>query len=311
MRSWMRVVRLSNLCIVAFSQFFIYFMVLLPAFHLSGIPASLDSIHLSLLVLTTVLIAAGGYVINDIKDMPIDRQNRPEKVVVGKVFSLKTAYWAYWLITIIGLSIALYLALYIENLPLVLIYPAAVGLLWWYSNNLKKTPFWGNLVVAVFCAFVTGIVWFAERNSLAELRLHHPDIFRRTTLVLSGYMFFAFISTFYREIVKDMEDIHGDKAYGCRTLPIVHGLAKCKRISIGIGLFLLSTLLAGMVLCYTAGWWVDLLFVGLSIALPLVYSLLLLKPGEQYSDFRKASRLAKLVMMNGLLYLLVFYFHRF
>ncbi|MEO1624178.1 MAG: UbiA family prenyltransferase [Bacteroidota bacterium] len=202
-RIWGQLIRLPNLFIVLLTQYFIYYILILPAYRASSLAPQLDGPHFALLVLTTILIAAGGYIINDIKDRHIDQKNRPDRLIIGPFISLQTARMAYWLVGLGGLGIALYLAIYIDNLPLVLLYPSAVFLLWWYSHQLKRMPLWGNLIVSLFCAFVAGIVWFAERHGMAALLEQQPSLGMRTQAMLLTYLIFAFVSTLYR-LLMDM-----------------------------------------------------------------------------------------------------------
>lgn len=301
---FLRLVRFPNLVIVAITQYLLQYQVILSAFELAQLPALLTGFHFFLFVCSTMIIAAGGYIINDIVDYPIDLINKPEKLIINRHLSMSTARKWYYACTMLGFLISLYLAFYVDNLLLVLIYPTAVALLWLYSHYFKKQVLIGNIVVSLFCAFVAGVVLFAERATFFDLQIVAPSIARRVTFLLVGYSSFAFISTLFREIVKDIEDVEGDKRQGCRTLPIVLGLKISKMVAGFVGfLFFVFVLFLIQWL-----WWkqytVAVLFGGLAILLPLIFSLVLLIRVKEPQQFHLISQLAKWMMLAGLLLLL-------
>ena len=103
--------------------------------------------------------------------------------------------------------------------------------MWWYAVRLKCTPFWGNFFVALFCAGVAGILLFAERSPYQTFSIEAPGPAKETTWIFIAYLGFAFLSTLFREIIKDIEDKEGDQKAGCRTLPIVLGTGPAKGVA--------------------------------------------------------------------------------
>ncbi len=301
--SYLKLIRIPNLIIVAITQFLIQYLVLVPSFQAANKVPALDLFHFSLLVFSTVLIAAGGYVINDIIDYEIDAINKPERLIINRKISMRAAHIYYWLLVALGFFISLYLAIYIDNLPLLSLYPMAVGLLFCYSKYFKQRVLIGNVVVSIFCAFVAGIVWFAERNTYATLWETTPEIASYLQFILGFYLLFAFLSTMFREIVKDMEDIEGDRLYQCRTLPIVYGFRSSKIIAAGFGLLLLFFLFftAWRIFDYELYW--GLAFLVVAIAIPLISALFLLNKASTAPDFKQLSTLTKVIMLSGLLLL--------
>lgn len=301
----LKLVRLPNLIIVVLTQYLLEYYILVPALEIAEYQYVLDHLRFALLSFTTVLIAASGYIINDIEDYEIDLLNKPDKVIVGKYLSVSTAHKLYWFVVTLGLLISIYLAIYVENFLLVLIYPAAIFLLWWYSKKLKKVALWGNVVVAVFCAFVAGIVLFAERIAFMKLIQSHTEIGERVAIIFGVYFGFAYASTMFREIVKDIEDQEGDAALGCQTLPIILGQTRAKLIAGFFGVSLL--LLLGF---YTFWLWqnehlLGVNFLVIAILLPIIFTLFKLKNAATKADFKMVSRLAKFVMLGGIFLLLI------
>lgn len=298
--SFLKLVRFPNLAIAGLTQYLLQYLVLVPALKKEDLLTILDDLHFFLLVFTTILIAAGGYVINDLLDYESDLINKPEQVFVNRVFPKKSVWLIYWVVVLAGFAIAWYLAGYVKNIALVLIYPAAVFLLFFYSKKLKKLPFWGNVVVAVFCAFVAGVVLFAERENFFKM-----DEQGRVVKVLFGsYLVFAFLSTLLREIVKDIEDMEGDKEYGLRTLPIRFGEKTAKKWAIGIGGLLLFSLLVFGQWLLRVGKYGALVFMVLTVGLALLTTMRSIVNASAKADYSKASFLAKILMISGLVLLL-------
>ncbi len=301
----LQIIRFPNLLIVATTQYLLQYLVLLPALNQAGISPILSHIPFFFLVLTTVLLATGGYLINDIIDYKTDLINKPDKVVINYIMPKRTVLIIYWCISIIGAIIAWCLAEHVKKQLLFFIYPTAMVLLYFYSKHFKKTPLTGNIIVAFFCAGVAGMVLFAERFAYIRLFETRPSLAFKITAIFSGYILFAFISTLLREIIKDIEDIEGDKKSGLKTFPIVFGIEKAKKISIIIA----STMIAGV--AFSAYWlfgekeWIAILFTFIGIIFPLIFVIWFLKKSSVKTHFSILSRLTKFIMLAGLILLIL------
>ena len=304
MLNFFRLIRLPNLFIVALTQSIIYFHILLPHFEQQGIKPALPLLPFLLFILTTVLITAGGYIINDILDYETDLINKGENIILHKRISVQVATWLYLTVGAGGFFVAIYLAFYIGQLDLVVLYPIAIGGLFMYSRYFKKMPLLGNLFVAVFSAGVAGIVGFAEMGSLEKLTQIAPQISWKLYAVLGVYMLFAFYTSLFRELVKDIEDIKGDSLQHHRTLPILLGIPKVKKLAMLFGISLLFLMI-------TAGWIAWDIFIPVVkyvlsplLILLLIWILIRLFKADKKSDFHQVSQLTKFVMLGGILILL-------
>ncbi|TAK44327.1 MAG: hypothetical protein EPO28_04990 [Saprospiraceae bacterium] len=305
MFKFFRLVRFPNLVIVAVTQYLLQYSVVIPSFNKAGLAPTLPSWQFSLFVLTTMLIAAGGYIINDITDYPSDLLNKPHKVIVNKAMSKATAWRFYFSLLFSGLAIAFYLAIFVGNPGLAILFPLAWGLLWLYSLRLKQRPLAGNLTVAFFCAVVAGIVLYAERNGISNLWNTQPDAARNLAILSGGYLWFAFSTNFIREVIKDLEDMAGDAATKCRTIPIAWG-ERPARFIIGISIVLLiaSLLFFSNWLFENGKWPAGFACIG-GIILPSAYLLYLIIHAQTKAHYSRLSSLTKAVMAAGLFLLIL------
>ena len=304
MLNLVRLIRLPNLLIVALVQFIIYLKILVPIFEDKGITTTLPLLQFSLFVVTTILITAGGYIINDILDYETDLINKGESVILNKKIAVESATWLYLTASGGGFFIAIYLAFFVGHLDWVTLYPISIGGLFVYSRFLKKMPLLGNLTVAVFAAGVAGIILLAEKNGLAQLTQLAPLISLKIYLVVGFYMLFAFYTSLFRELIKDIEDIEGDAHEKYRTLPILLGVPKVKKLAMVFAVSLL-------ILMIGAGWffWDSFTLLNKFALSPvtlgaMVWILFLLNKAEQKQDFHAISQWTKLVMLGGILILL-------
>lgn len=198
---FLQLIRWKNLLIVAMTQILVRYSLIFDTPQ-HGVK------HFTLLVVTTLLIAAGGYIINDYFDVKIDRINKPHKVWIGKTISRRSALLVHQLFSAAGILLA-----FLIGWKAVLINVLSVWLLWFYASGFKKKPFIGNFVVALLTALV-----------IAEIAL----VYDPSNRLIYMYAVFAFFINLIREIIKDMEDMKGDEAHGAKTIPILYGIHKPK-----------------------------------------------------------------------------------
>ena len=223
--SFFKLVRLKNLIIVALTQLIIKFSLINP--FLDNFMLSNNQFYL--LVLATIFITASGYIINDIYDVKTDIVNKEKDIIIGKSITSRNAITWYILFNVFGLGLGLYIA-YIVQKPLYsLIFLYCIFSLWTYSIRMKTSFIFGNLQVSLLTALslfnvaLFDIIPNEITKNYAEMRVFKIIVF---------YAAFAFIITFIREIIKDLEDIKGDKKIQAKTLAITYGTEKTKWVSI-------------------------------------------------------------------------------
>ena len=199
-----------------------------------------SSFAFTLLVISMVLIQAGGYVINDIFDKDIDEINKPDKIIVGKVFTEKQCNVFYISLTIIGLACALVASLMALGGKFITVFACMAllaCLLYSYSSRYKKKLVVGNLIVSLSVAFAVFVPWLFEMIYISKhelLLITMQPLMRISLRFVLIYTAFAFLMTLIREIVKDMQDVEGDGRQHCRTIPIIWGMTAAQIIVIAL-----------------------------------------------------------------------------
>ncbi len=297
---FMRLVRWKNLAMIAILQYFLQYFFLVPKLMDESYLPILDNFHFFLLVLSTVIIAAGGFIINDIYDYNIDRINKPDRQTIGKHLSLRKAMRFYFLVLLSGTILAVYLAWHVNNLFLAILYFGAVISLWLYSKVLKRTALGGNIFVGLFCSFVAIIVAFAERKAILELMKQDFYDFKDIAFQFGIFSVFAFLTSVFREIVKDIEDIEGDMANHCHTLPISYGIPFSKNVAsfVNICVFILLMYLAIIFFREALFWRLSYLVV--LIMAPVIYCEYLLRIATGKKHYHLVSQWSKYVMFSGI-----------
>jgi len=259
---------------------------------------ALSDVEFVLLVIATVCIAAGGYVINNIMDQETDDFSKPENVIVGKHISEGMAYNIYVAFNIIGVGIGFYLSNIIQKPMFSAVFIVVAGTLYMYATSLKQNLLIGNIVVALLSSFSVIIIGIFDLYPIT----HEGNQLQMATLfsILLDYALFAFMINFIREIVKDIEDMDGDYNSGMSTLPIILGKARTAKIVFGLTFIPIALLIyymnenlmeVQMVIFYL------LLFV----LAPLLYFLIKIWNAESKKDFKHLSLVLKLVLLFGIL----------
>ena len=307
--AYLNLVRYKNLIIIILMQVLLRYGLIIPILTKYGITPALSGINFFLLILATVLLAASGNVINDYFDLRTDKINRPENVIVGKKVKRRVALLLHVLFSFAGVFIGLYLAYITRKENYVFLFVFIPAILWAYSTSLKKQFLIGNLTIALLTAIVPYLVVSLEFAALE--RVHGREIVNTTACSLAwfwttGFAFFAFITNLTREIIKDIQDIEGDKAVGCKTLPVEMGIPYSKAV-VSV-LSLASVIVVWLIYFFIK----DLKAIPYSaeyllifITLPYLYLTYLTISLKEPRDFKKASNICKWIMLFGVLFIIM------
>lgn len=272
--SLFKISRPLNLVIVAFAQLMTaYFLVETTR---KGLPV-LQDINLYLIIFTTVILTAAGYMINDYYDVKIDYVNKPDEVIIGKGMKRRVVIFFHSVLNITGVGIGLIVSPRIAVINFI-----ASFLLWLYSNSLKRLPFIGNFTVALLTGTAIWMIGY---------------YYQKSELLVLTYAIFAFFINLIREIIKDIEDRQGDRKHGCRTLPIVFGFRNTKRIIFMIAFCFICAIL--VVTFKINNPQLYFYFGGLSILFFIfMYKIYM---ADRKAHFTQLSILSKMLMFTGIL----------
>ncbi|MEA2042232.1 MAG: geranylgeranylglycerol-phosphate geranylgeranyltransferase [Bacteroidota bacterium] len=314
----LKLIRIKNLLIIAATQYLMRYAVIASFLNYRGYNLEFGHFNFFLLVLTTLLIAAAGYVINDYFDTKTDILNRPQSIIVGKTISRQTAMILHVVLNLLGLLLGFYISYAVGIWKLVYIYIMITGLLWFYSSAFKRQFLIGNIIVALLVAIVPLMPALYEVAQLNEiyrkgLILLHTN-FNGIFHWIAGFSVFAFLTNLIREIIKDTEDFEGDKAYGRRSIPVISGIKRTKTVIISlIGLSTVLLILSWIFFVRIKMeipilQWVSALYFLIAILLPFALVAIKVIKAEEKEDWTLASKLAKWVMLFGILFALIIRF---
>ena len=304
----MRLVRWSNLLFLAALIGIMEKWVAVPILDAVAFGEQLPGYLLLLLILATVCIAAGGYVINDYFDVKIDRINRPDELIVTNTVSKPTAMKLSIGLSAFGILCGMATAWLLRSMTLGMLFVIIPGLLWFYSSSYKRLLLIGNITIALLAAITPLLVAMAN---VAYLQQHYAAVLPYVSLEhdlyawLGGFALFAFLLTWIREVIKDMQDQMGDREYECHSLPVVWGELWTKIFVTGLIVFTLLVIghLWYRVLPFPTGWLsLSTRYIAFGIVTPLLGVLGLLWAAKIPSDYKTCQQLVKFTMLLGMLY---------
>ena len=304
MKKYLSLIRIPNLLIIILLQSILYYGILIPALEQQEINSVFSKFQFPLFIFITLLVTASGYIINDILDFDTDKINKPEKLIVDLSMTLKNAMIYYFTLVILGLLLSSWVAIDIEKPLFILLYILPILILYAYSKWLKKTLLTGNIVISLFSAGVPAIILIFELSGLKLLEKVNFTLYSEVITIFYGLIMFSFFVSLYREIVKDIEDVEGDRLISANTLPVKADIETSKFICGVLAIIILILLF----------YWLRLplndapvkIYAIIAVIFPLSYSVFLLQKAVSKKDFHRLSTVLKLIMLTGIL-MTVFY----
>jgi 4-hydroxybenzoate polyprenyltransferase len=299
-----RLVRLPNLIILALSQYFVRYSLIMPVYDSRNAALHTGNVDFALLVFSSMLIAAAGYIINDYFDIRIDAVNRPNKIILHKFIRLRTAIIVYYVLAILGCLVGIFVAFKVGYIFLGGVHIIISVALWFYSLKYKRIPFAGNFTVAILAAVSPAIIWLFEFFALTKDGIAFTSLikyFPKINIFIAGFAILAFLVTLIREMIKDIEDIEGDRSFRCRTLPIVYGIPLMRKIILAITGFTLGFTVFVTVKLFQ--WEFRLLawYFAVVIGLFWFYYLLQFFKAKEKKDYHFLSTILKILILAGVL----------
>jgi 4-hydroxybenzoate polyprenyltransferase len=287
--------------------------VILPLQNHAEVSLLLKPANFFLVSLSTITIAAAGYIINDYFDIKIDIINRPDTVILEKRIPLRMAIIAHTVLNISGIIMAAVVTRRAGHYSWLILQIGCSVMLWFYSTHFKRQFISGNVVVALLTSF-TIIALMLYEPAIHYYLTQPPFILSGSNsipnpaYVLSIYTCFAFTLTWMREIVKDMEDFKGDANEGCITMPIKWGLQRSTRFCQVLGLIAITPLIFGATKLINAQWYVLGIYTLILLALPVAIWTFSLNAKATTQHYHTMSRWLKIIMVSGIGSLILYYF---
>ncbi|PPK94053.1 4-hydroxybenzoate polyprenyltransferase [Nonlabens xylanidelens] len=299
MTVFLKIIRWPNVLMTIIPQLVIIYGMLIP----SNVVPALNWWQLLLLIAATALLTASGNVINDIHDVEIDRVNKPEKLLVTKSISEKSAYNLYFTLTITAVICGFVLSNSLGKPVLSSVFIAVAFVLYLYASSLKSILLVGNIIISILVALVLLITGVFEMFPV--ITPETQVAFRFIMARLLEFALMAFLINLVREWVKDCEDVNGDKAGGRNTLAIALGRTRAARFT-SIFIIAILVLLGWYVYEYIylneiATYYFIFLIMG-----PLMYVMIKLWTAASQREFHILSTILKVVLLLGILSIGIF-----
>ena len=254
----------------------------------SKLSCSLSSINFIIVCFGVQLLLAAGCILNDIMDRDIDAINKPNTHIIGRTISLKSAKLLFIIMTALVIISSIYISVYIfKEWAFISISVYALSIL--YDVYFKRTPLIGNILMATLAALIPLVILFFAKECIIMLNNERIEV------LIYLYALFPFLIIIPRELSLDISDMEGDKADGCKTLPIVIGVKKSKQVVIA---FLLVVVILSVFLMYSYNYFV---ITCIMVDIMLVYYIYKLQRTEKRIDYIKIGRFLWFIMIIGLI----------
>jgi len=296
-KTFIKLIRLDNLLVIACTMFAVRYGIIksILFIHQPPIPLQLSLLNFSLLVLSTVLIAAAGYIINDYFDIKTDRINKPDKLYIDHGVGRRMAIFLHTQFNLIGFMLGTFVAYKAGNIYLSALPFLCTIALWFYSTHFKRQVLTGNLVVSILSALIPLQVLLFEKPLIENIE---NLTFLYATVIC--FAVFAFLLSMAREIIKDLEDFKGDYETGCKTMPVVWGIKAAKAITAGIisNTFLLLAFIFFKLIQKEFFFLSAYLFV--LVFIPCIFLIWKLYRSHDKKEYHSLSMLTKFIMLTGI-----------
>jgi 4-hydroxybenzoate polyprenyltransferase len=273
-------------------------------FNSVSIDLVLSGFQFALLVLATVSIAAAGNVINDIYDVDADIINKPDKLIIGEKISVKNAYRIFIILSVLGVFSGFLLSNTIGKPGFAALFIIISALLYMYASMIKGILLVGNILISVLIALSILIVGVFD--VLPAIEASNVDGQIVAMKVITHYACFAFFINLIREIVKDIQDINGDKNDGLNTLPIAIGRKRATIVVFVLGILAVVAVIFYMYLFLYSSQILVLYFLLLVVA-PLLYFCVQAYSAQTSKELSRISVILKAVMFFGMCSIPLYY----
>jgi 4-hydroxybenzoate polyprenyltransferase len=295
--------RIPNLIMMAYLMISIRYFLMAPIIKSHDLHFILSNLDFAALVLSWLMVAAAGYLINDYYDQAADLINKPH-IALKKPNAALNLYFAF---NLIGIALSIFVGWQAGLMNLAIILVIVVFLLWKYAEAWKGIALLGNLVIALLLAILVFVPIIHEYIAISVLYKQSATAARYLIYAGLAYATFAYLTTLVRELAKTMEDIDGDQTAGYNTLPIRYGVVFTRRLAVIIQILTLLLLTAFLFFQLQSRSWYVAAYILIAVLIPGLLALVKLIKASSIKDFRAVSRQMKWFMLGGISSLVFFY----
>lgn len=294
--AYFKIINWKNLLLIIY-VFLLIKLLLFPSF---AIATKLSLFSFFILLISMVLITAASDIIQAIESIISDKINTPRKLIISKIISKEKAIQWYKITNTLGIITGILFCLKIEKPTLTFIFIGMAFLYYFYAKKLKYKPIIKNLTIAFLMGFTIFILAIFEFNF--SIKTENQKVVLNTIILLS---IFSYCINLIRELIKDIETINGDYALKMKTLPIILGIQRTKKIALVISIFPISLLLI-ILLNFSEIYKFTMLYLLIAVFLPLVFSILKLFSANKKNDFKKINTLLNATIFLAFNSLIIF-----
>lgn len=287
--------RWPNLLLMAFLLLSVRYFMMAPVFASYQLNLLLQPVDTGLLVLSCLLVAAGGYLINDYYDQEADRLNG-RSVLVNPAAALR---W-YGILSVAGIALGAWVGYRAGLMNLAIIHIITTFVLWKYAESWKGVPLVGNLVISALLGLLLFVPLVYEYIAMSVLYREAAASARFLLYASLVYAVFAYLTNLVRELAKTAQDIHGDTAAGYHTFAVVYGATAIRKLSVILMLVVLIGLLLIAYQQIIQHAWYNMGYMLLATILPAAWALVQLIQSKEAAQFAKASRSLKWLLLGGI-----------
>ena len=305
MISFLKLIRYKNLLTIALIQYLVKYALLIPFAESHGVVTTLNPFHFFLLVLATVCIVAGGYVINAIYSIESDAINNPEKAIITKTITEKDGFTMFMALTVIGVGLGFYLANYVDRSNFFVFFFVCSALLYIYASALKQMVIIGNIIVSIVAASVILIVGVFELLPVINSENMRVQILFFN--IIRDYAIFIGLIYLLKDMVTTIKNTDGDYKAGMQTLSIILGKKRATMVAFFIAVLTLFALVYYIVV-YLFTQQLVIAYVLIGVMAPLIYTSIKLFNAENKLHYKLINRLLNITLVTGLLSMVLYKF---
>ncbi len=317
METFLKLIRWKSIIAIAATMFAMKYAIIIPVYNYYGISPGLSSTGFFFLLMTSMLIMAGGNIINDYFDRKTDLINRPNKVLVGFKVTRRQAIFMHTTFTFLGVVCGFITAIIAGKIIIGLYFLFISFLIWAYSSNLKKHALAANFTIAFLTALIPLSVaiteYFALESSLSEWSLENARAIKLVFQTIIGFSVFSFLFNLIRELIKDCYDFRGDFKTGIKSVPILIGrkrtnylISFLSLISLILLVFVWEGYLAK--LSFFENNMISQIYIYIFIVLPIFYLSIRSLFGTKLKKYKHINNFTKIIIISGLIFSIIFSF---